>query len=130
MKFQKYFRALHCITRWNIIKIIGEGEKGTGEILDELGKMGETLARSSIYYHLSELEKPGIIEQTGYREEGGGAPEKLWRVKTKEIKINLLDSDKSNRQLGDDHRHTCNHCNRPPQEIWFINSLGWGQLHG
>ena len=84
------------MTRWNIIKIIGEGEKGTGEILDELGKIGETLARSSIYYHLSELEKTGIIEQTGYREEGGGAPEKLWRVKMKEIKINLLDSDNSN----------------------------------
>jgi len=98
MKFQKYFRALHCMTRWNIIKIIGEGEKGAGEILDELGKMGETLARSSIYYHLSELEKTGIIEQTGYREEGGGAPEKLWKLKTREIKIDLLDSDKSSFQ--------------------------------
>jgi hypothetical protein len=41
-----------------------------------------------------ELEKTGIIEQTGYREEGGGAPEKIWRVKTREIRIDLLESDK------------------------------------
>jgi DNA-binding transcriptional ArsR family regulator len=93
MKFQKYFRALHCMTRWNIIKILGEKEKGTGEILDGLNDMGETLARSSIYYHLSELADAEIIEQSGYREEGGGAPEKLWRLKTKEIKIDLLSSD-------------------------------------
>jgi len=93
MKFQKYFRALHCMTRWNIIRAIGEGEKGTGEILKELGRMGETLAKSSIYYHLSELENTGIIEQSGYREEGGGAPEKLWRLKTREIKIDLLKAD-------------------------------------
>jgi len=92
MKLQKYFRALHCMTRWNIIKILGEEERGTGEILDGLSEMGETLARSSIYYHLSELIDAGIIEQTGYREEGGGAPEKLWRLKTKEIKIDLLAS--------------------------------------
>ena len=93
MKFQKYFRALHCMTRWNIIRVIGEGEKGTGEILEELTKMGETLAKSSIYYHLSELEKTGIIEQSGYREEGGGAPEKLWKLKTREIRIDLLHTD-------------------------------------
>ena len=93
MKFQKYFRALHCMTRWKIIKIIGEKEKGSGEILEELEKMGETLAKSSIYYHLSELEKTGIIEQSRYREEGGGAPEKLWRLKTREIKIDLLNPD-------------------------------------
>ena len=93
MKFHKYFRALHCMIRWNIIKIIGEHEKGTGEILEGLRKMGETLAQSSLYYHLSELEKTGIIEQSSYREEGGGAPEKLWKLKTREIKINLLNPD-------------------------------------
>ena len=89
-RFLRYFRALHCPSRWNIIRIVGEGEKGTSEILDELREMGETLARSSLYYHLSELEDAGIIEMAGYREEGGGAPEKLWRLKTKEIRINLL----------------------------------------
>ena len=91
VRFQKYFRALHCPARWSIIRIIGEGEKGTGEILEGLRLTGETLARSSLYYHLSELEEAGIIEMAGYREEGGGAPEKTWRLKTKEIRINLLD---------------------------------------
>jgi len=90
MRFQKYFRALHCPARWNIIRIIGEEEKGTGEILEGLRESGETLARSSLYYHLSELEEAEIIEMAGYREEGGGAPEKTWKLKTKEIKINLL----------------------------------------
>ena len=91
MRFQKYFRALHCPARWNIIRTIGEDEKGTGEILKGLRESGETLARSSLYYHLSELEKAEIIEMAGYREEGGGAPEKTWKLKTKEIRINLLD---------------------------------------
>ena len=91
MRFQKYFKALHCPARWNIIKIIGEKEKGTGEILIGLKESGEALARSSLYYHLSELKKAGIIEMAGYREEGGGAPEKTWKLKTKEIRINLLD---------------------------------------
>jgi len=90
MRFQKYFRALHCPARWNIIRIIGEEEKGTGEIMEGLKELGETLARSSLYYHLSELEEAGIIEMAGYREEGGGAPEKTWRLKIKEIRINLL----------------------------------------
>ena len=89
-KFQRYFRALHCPARWKIIRIIGEEEKGTGKILSELKEGGETLARSSLYYHLSELEKADIIELARYKEEGGGAPEKVWRLKTKEIKINLL----------------------------------------
>lgn len=96
MKFQKYFRALHCVTRWNIIKSIGEGVKGTGEIQTDLASMGEKLAPSSIYYHLSELEKAGIIEQSGYKEEGGGAPEKLWKLKTREIRIDLLDQSPKN----------------------------------
>lgn len=90
--FQKYFRALHCPTRWNIIGIIGKGEKGTGEILQELRKSGETLARSSLYYHLSELEEAGIIEMAAYRQERGGAPEKTWRLKLLEIRIDLLDT--------------------------------------
>jgi len=91
-RFQKYFRALHCPTRWEIIRIIGEGEKGSGEILEGLRKVGEGLARSSLYYHLSELEEAGIIKMARYREEGGGAPEKVWKLKTKEIKIDLLEN--------------------------------------
>ena len=76
-----------------IIRVIGDEERGSGEILDGLKAAGESLARSSLYYHLSELEKTGIIEQSGYREEGGGAPEKLWKLVTREIKIDLLNPD-------------------------------------
>lgn len=89
-RFQKYFRALHCPTRWEIIRIIGEEEKGSGEILKGLKEAGESLARSSLYYHLSELEEAGIIEMARYREVGGGAPEKVWKLKTREIKVDLL----------------------------------------
>jgi DNA-binding transcriptional ArsR family regulator len=91
-RFQRYFRALHCPTRWAIIRIIGEEEKGSGEILEGLKEAGESLARSSLYYHLSELEEAGIIALARYREMGGGAPEKVWRLKTREIKIDLLES--------------------------------------
>lgn len=89
-KFQKYFRALHCPTRWLIIRLIGDEAKSTGEIFEGLKEAGEGLSRSGLYYHLSELEDAGVIELSEYREEGGGAPEKVWRLKTKEIKIDLL----------------------------------------
>lgn len=89
-KFAKYFRALHCPTRWAIIRLIGEGTKSTNEIFEGLEKVGESISRSGLYYHLSELEDNGIIELAEYREVGGGAPEKVWRLKTREIRINLL----------------------------------------
>jgi len=89
-RFQKYFRALHCPTRWIIIRLIGDKTKSTNEIFEELKEAGEGLSRSGLYYHLSELEEAGIIELAEYREVGGGAPEKVWRLKTKEIKIDLL----------------------------------------
>jgi ArsR family transcriptional regulator, cadmium/lead-responsive transcriptional repressor len=90
-ELQEYFRALHCPIRWDIISIIGHEEKGTKEIYQELVDRGETLAKSSLYYHLGELRNGRIIEVSGYLEDGGGAPEKLWRLKTKEIKINLIE---------------------------------------
>ena len=96
-RFHKYFRALHCPTRWLIIRIIGKEAKSTGEIFEGLKETGEGLSKSGLYYHLSELEDADIIELAEYREEGGGAPEKVWRLKTKEIKIALLKNDK---QLG------------------------------
>jgi DNA-binding transcriptional ArsR family regulator len=89
-KFQKYFRALHCPTRWAIIRLIGNEAKSTGEILDGLTEAGDGLSRSGLYYHLSELGEAEIIELAEYREVGGGAPEKVWKLKTKEIKVNLL----------------------------------------
>ncbi len=89
-RFQMYFRALHCPTRWMIIHIIGNEAKSTNEIFEGLKKVGEGISRSGLYYHLSELEEAGVVELAEYREVGGGAPEKIWRLKTKEIKINLL----------------------------------------
>jgi len=91
---QSYFKTLHCPIRWDIIGIIGHETKGTNEIYNELLIRGETLARSSLYYHLGELRNGGIIEVSGYREEGRGAPEKLWKLKIHEIKINLIEDIK------------------------------------
>ena len=89
-QFQKYFRALHCPTRWFIIRSIGDQTRSSNEILKGLEEAGESLSRSGLYYHLSELEEAGIIELAEYREAGGGAPEKVWRLKIKEFKINPL----------------------------------------
>jgi len=47
------------------------------------------LWRPNLYYHLSELQNAGIIEVAEYREEGGGAPEKVWRLAIDKITINL-----------------------------------------
>ena len=52
--------------------------------------MGETLTRSGIYYHLSKLKESEIIEHTGYRKLYWGTSQKLWRIKTMEIKISLI----------------------------------------
>jgi DNA-binding transcriptional ArsR family regulator len=70
--------------------LIGEKKKSTTEIFEGLKKAGEGLSKSGLYYHLSEMAAAGIIELAEYREVGGGAPEKVWKLKTKEIKINLL----------------------------------------
>ena len=87
---RKYFQALHCSIRWAIILFIGEGKKSTKEIHDYLIENGESLTPSGLYYHLSELKNVDIIEVADYKEEGGGAPEKVWRLKTKKITIDLL----------------------------------------
>ena len=90
---RKYIRALHCPTRWMIIRFIGEGKKGTKEIYDYLVENGENLTSSGLYYHLSELKNAGIIEVMEYKEEGGGAPEKIWKLKKKTIVIDLLSEE-------------------------------------
>jgi DNA-binding transcriptional ArsR family regulator len=90
--FIETLKALHCPTRWKILSIIGETEKTTGEIFQKLSKE-EVIVKSSFYYHLSCLEKANIIEQVGYKEEGGGAPEKIWRLRMKEIKIDLVNDN-------------------------------------
>ncbi len=76
--------------RWSIIKIIGEEIKGTNEIYEELQKKGFEMPRSTLYYHLSALQDAGITDMAGYREEGGGAPEKLWKLKVKKICVELI----------------------------------------
>lgn len=87
---QKYINALHCPTRWDIIASIGKGAKSTKEIHSELKMKEKALTFEALYYHLSALKKAGIIEVSSYREEKGGAPEKLWKLKTTKITIDLL----------------------------------------
>ncbi|MBU6997894.1 MAG: winged helix-turn-helix transcriptional regulator [Theionarchaea archaeon] len=91
--FLEYARALHCPTRWVIIRIIGDDQVSTHEIFEALQNEGESLSKSGLYYHLSELEKTGIIELAEYREAGGGAPEKVWRLKTKTLTIHLVEEE-------------------------------------
>lgn len=87
--FQSYFKTLHCPIRWEIMAIIGYESKGINEIYNSLIARSEKLARSNLYYHHSELRNGGIIVVSGYCEEGDGAPKKVWKLKTTEIKINL-----------------------------------------
>jgi len=90
---KKYVSALHCPTRWKIIRYIGEEKKSTKEIYDFLLKNNENITSSGLYYHLSELKNAGIIGVAEYKEEGGGAPEKIWKLKTKKIVIDLLSTE-------------------------------------
>ncbi len=87
---RKYGKALRFRTRWTIIEYIGSGQKSTKEIYNHLIKKGEKLTKSGFYYHLSELKNANIIKVAEYLEEGGGAPEKIWKLKTKRIIIDLL----------------------------------------
>jgi DNA-binding transcriptional ArsR family regulator len=90
---QKYIQALHCPTRWEIIDVIGSGEKITKEIYEEL-KLGEAgMTFPGLYYHLSALKRAGIVELASYREVKGGTPEKVWKLKTTKIVIDLLEDN-------------------------------------
>jgi len=90
---QKYIHALHCPTRWEIIDAIGSGEKSTKEIYEEL-KLGEAgMTFPGLYYHLSALKRAEIIELASYREVKGGTPEKVWKLKTTKIVIDLLEKN-------------------------------------
>lgn len=85
----RYARAFHCPTRWQIIKLLDCGPAMTSEIAELLQSEGVMIGRPNLYYHLSELQSVGIIEVAEYREEGGGAPEKVWRLALDKITINL-----------------------------------------
>ncbi len=89
----KYIKALHCPKRWKIIDIIGEDKVSTKKIKEEMENVGIELSSSNLYYHLSELKKAGIIDVAEYREEGGGAPEKIWKLAKKRIEINLIQGE-------------------------------------
>ena len=89
-RIQRCIQALHCPTRWEIIDAIGLGEKSTKEIYEDL-KLGEAgMTFAGLYYHLSALKHAGIIELASYREVKGGSPEKVWKLKTTRIVIDLL----------------------------------------
>jgi len=87
---RKFGKALRFRTRWTIIEYIGEGQKSTKEIYSHLIKKGEKLTKPGFYYHLSELKNADIIMVAEYVDEGGGAPEKIWKLKNKRIVIDLL----------------------------------------
>lgn len=90
---EKHIKALHCPTRWSIIRFIGDGKKSTKEIYQHLTEEGERLTPSGLYYHLSELKGAGIINVAEFKEEGRGAPEKIWKLKTKRLVIDLLEKE-------------------------------------
>ena len=89
-EINKYSRALHCPTRWKIIHFLGDAERSTGEIREHLEEACHFTGEQNLYYHLSELSSAGIIDLARYREEGGGAPEKVWKLSVEKITINLL----------------------------------------
>lgn len=93
-EFQYIMHFLRALAgpRWLILRIIGDKEKSTSEIYQELvTRYGAPIPRSLLYYHLSELERLGVIEMVGYRETGkGGAPEKVWKLKVRKIVIDIL----------------------------------------
>ena len=89
-RLHSILKALRAPTRWRIVEFIGDGEKRTEEIHRFLLEQGESVARSALYYHLSELKAADIIEIAGYFEEGGGATGKIWKLKTKRIEVDLL----------------------------------------
>ena len=88
---QRCIQALHCPTRWEIISAIGSGEKSTKEIYEALKLEEAGMTFAGLYYHLSALKRAGIIELASYREVKGGSPEKIWKLKTTKIVIDLLE---------------------------------------
>lgn len=111
-EINQYSRALHCPTRWKIIHFLGDEEKSTGEIREHLEESCHSTGEQNLYYHISELSSAGIIELARYREEGGGAPEKVWKLSVEKITINLLGGELTNeckdrhdkKRKGEDNR--------------------------
>lgn len=93
-KLQGLAKALHCPTRWDIIAIIGHDSARTSAIREALLEQGYDLSPSGVYYHLRELKEAGLIEVAEYVEEGGGAPEKAWKLTREKIEIPLIPKEK------------------------------------
>ncbi len=103
-----YFRALNCDVRWQIIRLLKE-PKSSDELFTIIKegppqinaeddncegkcKLGpiETLKKPTLYYHLRELEKVGLIEVVKLKpSEHGRAPEKVWKSNINKLIINL-----------------------------------------
>ncbi len=93
LELRDLVRALRFPTRWEIIEFIGDGARSSTEIYEHLLAGGERLTKPGFYYHISELKRSGIIDVAQYREEGGGAPEKIWKLKIRKIEFDLLEGD-------------------------------------
>ncbi len=107
---EDYLKALHCRIRWDIIEILRDGPKSSDEIFNRLvsneennpnsqkpncegqcleGK-GKDIKKPTLYYHLRELEAVGIISVDQLKpSEHGRAPEKVWKLNTEKLIINL-----------------------------------------
>lgn len=92
-KLKGLAKALHCPTRWDIINLLGKEELKTRNIREGMEERGYDLSKPGLYYHLSELKDAGVIEVSGYVEEGRGAPEKKWKLVRKKIEIDLVYSE-------------------------------------
>ena len=90
---RKYIQALHCPTRWAIIDCVGIGQKSSKEIYEELKFEEAGLTLAGLYYHLSALKSAEIIELASYKVVKGGTPEKVWKLKTRRIVIDLLEEN-------------------------------------
>ena len=85
-----FMRALHCPTRWDIIKILQNGSKSSDEIYGIVSKESK-MQKPAFYYHLRELEAVGIIGLDEYKaSDKKRAPEKVWKLLIKELKLNFM----------------------------------------
>ncbi|MFX1451587.1 MAG: hypothetical protein ACFFCM_12130 [Promethearchaeota archaeon] len=104
-----YFKALHCDIRWEIIRVLKDGPKSSDDIYNILKqkkldlniennkcegrcKAGpiENLKKPSLYYHLRELERVGIIQVVKLKpSEHRRAPEKIWKLNLDKLVINF-----------------------------------------
>ena len=112
-EIEDYVKALHCDIRWAVIEILREGPLSTEEIRKRivsgsndlkpiLGErhdgnncnghckcsFREKFKKTTLYYHLEELQKVGIIELSSYKPSvHKKAPEKIWKLNMEKLTI-------------------------------------------